>query len=118
VPLRGVNRAEEIWGSDAKLFAPERWLNGDAGLPERARAVQGTNHLLTFVDGPRICLGRAFALAEFKSVLSVLIRNYTFALRDGPDTAVETDIAILPRPRVVGEAGGVVPLVVRHCHGN
>ena len=61
-----MNRSEEIWGPDAKEFKPERWLDGDAGLNGKAKELQGYHHILSFIDGPRMCLGRAFAAAEFK----------------------------------------------------
>lgn len=67
-----MNRSESIWGPDAKEMKPERWLTddgklvSDGGLTDKAKEVQGYHHLLTFVDGPRTCLGRHFALAEFK----------------------------------------------------
>lgn len=64
-PIHCMNRAEAVWGSDAKEFVPGRWLVED-GLPKKAQEIQGHRHLLTFVDGPCICLGRGFALAEFK----------------------------------------------------
>lgn len=38
----------------------------DAATLGLAKDLQGHRHLLTFVDGPRMCLGRMFALAEFK----------------------------------------------------
>ena len=66
VPIRAINRSEEIWGPDAKEFRPERWLDNEAGVAPKAKEIQGYHHLLTFSDGPRTCLGRAFALAEFK----------------------------------------------------
>lgn len=59
-----------MWGKDAKEFIPERWLdparNPDTSGTLAAKDIQGHRHLLTFVDGPRLCLGRHFALAEFK----------------------------------------------------
>ncbi|KAH8115692.1 cytochrome P450 [Phellopilus nigrolimitatus] len=113
VPIRCVNRSEAIWGPDAKDFKPERWLDGEAGLTAKAKETTGYHHLLTFGDGPRTCLGRAFAVAEFKSVLSVLIRNYVFAMRDGPETKVEKVNTILPRPKVSGETGNAMPMRVR-----
>ena len=66
VPIRAINRSETLWGLDAKEFVPERWLDNEAGLTTKAKEVQGYHHLLSFSDGPRTCLGRAFALAEFK----------------------------------------------------
>ncbi len=62
-PIRALNRSEEFWGADAKEFKPERWLEDSA---PRAKEIQGHRHLLTFVDGPRTCLGKTFALTEFK----------------------------------------------------
>ncbi|KAG5651862.1 hypothetical protein H0H81_007142 [Sphagnurus paluster] len=112
VPISCINRSEAFWGPDAKMFRPERWLDGSLeGM--RAAEVQGVRHLLTFVDGPRTCLGRAFALTEFKAVLSVLIRNFTFELPGGPETPIGRHRGILPRPKVVGEEGPKVPLLIR-----
>jgi cytochrome P450 len=61
-----MNRATAIWGPDAKEFKPERWLDNESGLTARAKEIQGYHHLLTFIDGPRTCLGKGFALTEFK----------------------------------------------------
>ena len=48
-----------------------------------------------------------------QSVLSVLIRNYAFNLRDGPETKLDLVTSILPRPKVVGEEGYAMPMRVR-----
>ena len=70
-PISYINRAEEFWGPNAKEFEPERWLETDKF--SRAREIQGHKHILTFSDGPRMCLGKNLALAEFKvSYLTVL----------------------------------------------
>ncbi|ESK90780.1 cytochrome p450 [Moniliophthora roreri MCA 2997] len=133
VPIRCINRAEAIWGPRAKEFLPERWIGfsedeskhaGDfkidwqkgaeagEGIPPTVQEIHGHKHLLTFSDGPRTCLGKAFALAEFKAVLSVLIRNYSFSF-DDPNTKVITQLAVLPRPKVEGCDGTQVPMRVR-----
>ena len=65
IPTACINRSTAIWGADAKAFLPERWLESGA-IPKAAQEVQGYRHLLTFADGPRICLGRGFAVAEIK----------------------------------------------------
>ncbi|KAF8075757.1 cytochrome P450 [Lyophyllum atratum] len=109
-PIRTINRSEAFWGPNAKNFEPERWLD-DADIP--AKQIQGHRHILTFSDGARLCLGRNFALAEFKAALSVLIRNYRFELLDGPDTKIERHRSILPRPKVAGQDGAKVPMRVR-----
>ncbi|KAG5732602.1 Cytochrome P450 4F12 [Termitomyces sp. T112] len=109
-PIRTINRSTAFWGPNAKEFEPERWLE-ESGIP--AKQFQGHRHILTFSDGPRICLGRSFALAEFKAALSVLIRNYIFELIDGPETKIEKHRSILPRPKVAGQTGAKVPMKVK-----
>jgi cytochrome P450 len=136
VPIACINRAEAVWGPDAKEFRPERWLEVVSDEKEKEKGkkggiqwgkpgdayiqVSGYRHLLTFSDGQRACLGRGFALAELKAVLAVLICNYTFAFPVGPEgkgpekTAVRIKRGgILPRPKVAGCAGTEVPLLVR-----
>lgn len=132
VPMASVNRSAHFWGEDAKVFRPGRWLEDDQnGIPTKAKEIQGYRHLLTFVDGPRICLGRTFVVAEFKvrvyffplpflvprrgsfsqqAVLSVLVKNFVFELRDGMETKIEVGSGFLPRPQVAGEVGCKVPL--------
>ncbi|KAG2101117.1 cytochrome P450 [Suillus discolor] len=112
ISMEAINRSSTIWGPHAKEFKPDRWLTED-GIGGKAKEVQGHRHLLTFVDGPRTCLGKDFAVIEFKTVLSVLVKNFVFEMRDGPDTPVEIVWGVLPRPRVVGEDGTGVPLRVR-----
>ncbi|KAG2101118.1 cytochrome P450 [Suillus discolor] len=112
ISIVAINRSSAIWGPDAKEFKPDRWLTED-GISGKAKEVQGHRHLLTFVDGPRTCLGKDFAIVEFKTVLSVLVKNFVFEMRDGPDTPVEIVRGVLSRPRVVGEDGTGVPLRVR-----
>jgi len=110
VPIRTINRSEDFWGPNAKDFDPERWLNGgDIG----AKEFQGHRHILTFSEGSRICLGRHLALAEFKAALSVIIRNYAFELVDGPATKIGKHPSILPRPKIAGKEGPILPLRVR-----
>ncbi|KAG1882733.1 cytochrome P450 [Suillus subluteus] len=112
IPGAAINRSSAIWGPDAKEFKPDRWLTED-GISGKAKEVQGHRHLLTFFDGPRTCLGKDFAITEFKTVLSVLVKNFVLEMRDGPDTPVEVAMGLLPRPRVVGEDGIGVSLRVR-----
>ncbi|KAJ7476855.1 cytochrome P450 [Mycena galericulata] len=114
VSIRCMNRSEVFWGNNAKEFEPERWLTLNED-PLRAKEIQGHHHLITFLDGPRTCLGKSFALAEFKAVLSVLIRNFTFEFPDGPETEIGKHRGIIQRPKVVGQPGANVPLRVRRA---
>ncbi|KAF8344577.1 cytochrome P450 [Amanita rubescens] len=62
-PIIFTNRNDKLWGPDAQSFVPERWLKENPHVP---KDIHGHRHLMTFSDGPRLCLGRGFALAEFK----------------------------------------------------
>jgi len=115
IPIAALNRSTIVWGADALEFKPERWLDAEAGIPKLAKDMQGFHHILTFIDGPRTCLGRGFAMTEIKAVISVLLKNYTFAPRDGPLTKYGIQRSILPRPKIEGEEGGILPLRVQRA---
>ena len=100
-----INWSGALWGADAATFDPARWLESaertNSKLTNaRKEEIQGYRHLLTFSSGPRMCLGRNFALIGINvtfsvfcflsvvwAVLSVLIRNFSFEL-PGPDTGL------------------------------
>ena len=62
IPIKYFNQCEAIWGPDAKQFVPERWLKEESDDCKDS----GRQHLYAFSDGPRICLGRVFGMAELK----------------------------------------------------
>ncbi|KAI6037499.1 cytochrome P450 [Pisolithus marmoratus] len=104
-----MNCSEAIWGLDAKVFRPERWLDAD-GITKKAQEMKGYRHLLTFSDGPRNFLTERNRTLQM--VLSVVIKNFVLEMRDGPDTKIELARGIVLRPKVAGEDGIKVPLRV------
>jgi cytochrome P450 len=56
-----MNRSRALWGDDAGVFRPERWIEG---LPVRAQEISGYKHIMTFLDGPK---GYILAISVFKS---------------------------------------------------
>ena len=67
IPIVAINISEELWGNDAGKFDPKRWLvNEGEGGTRRSAEIQGYKNLLTFGNGPRMCLGRNFAVTEIK----------------------------------------------------
>ncbi|KAJ6568241.1 cytochrome P450 [Mycena vulgaris] len=108
-----TNLSKTIWGEDAAEFKPERWLNDMEGVPASAKEYPGYHHTMTFLEGPKTCLGKLYAVAEIKIVLSVFIRKFVFSPKHGKDTKYEKAFFLGPHPKVAGEPGGQVPMRVR-----
>ncbi|OCF32427.1 hypothetical protein I316_05853 [Kwoniella heveanensis BCC8398] len=115
IPILNVNTSPDIWGPDAAVFNPDRFLKSDDPSSTSANVIPGVwGNLLTFLGGTRNCIGYRFALAEIKVILFVLIRGFEFEeLRSKPE--IERKSSVVMRPRVVGEekAGLQMPLLVR-----
>ncbi|KAL3521344.1 hypothetical protein ACH5RR_019493 [Cinchona calisaya] len=69
-----LHRDPEIWGSDANEFKPERFANGISG------ACKISQVYVPFGLGPRLCLGKNFALVLMKVVISLIISKFSFSL--------------------------------------
>ena len=70
-------RDPDIWGQDAAEFNPDRWL------PPRCVVFPTFYEFPSFQAGPRICLGRDFAVLEAKSILvKVLSSGLRLRLKD------------------------------------
>ncbi|KAM5383714.1 hypothetical protein ACJZ2D_001703 [Fusarium nematophilum] len=61
----------EIWGLTADEFSPDRWDK----LPVPAKDPYVS---LAFSNGPRVCIGKQFAIMEMKAIMAELIRNFEF----------------------------------------
>lgn len=70
IAISAINFDETIWGPDVDSFNPDRWDK----LPE---AVSNYNYL-TFLQGPRSCIGRRFAETEMKVLLVKLIQRLRY----------------------------------------
>ncbi|KAK7036230.1 cytochrome P450 [Favolaschia claudopus] len=111
IPVAALNLDTRIWGAHAAEFKPERW---DA-IPAEANAVPGVwSHLFSFLGGPHNCIGWRFSLAELKSLLYTLIRNFEFEMAVSPEQ-IEVGRTAVQRPMVVGELdkGTQMPLMLR-----
>jgi cytochrome P450 len=65
-----INRMPEYWGPTSDEFDPDRWDN----LP----STYTTNAFMTFLQGPRGCIGRKFAETEMKLLLCSLLSKFKF----------------------------------------
>ena len=64
-----IHRNPAVWGADALIFRPERWLDEAyvANLP--------TGAWRPFERGPRSCIGQELAMMEGKVVLAAVARG-------------------------------------------
>jgi len=65
-----INRLPSFWGERADEFDPERWDDLPASVVPNA--------FMTFLQGPRGCIGRKFAETEMKILLCSLLSLYDF----------------------------------------
>ncbi|RWR89318.1 p450 domain-containing protein [Cinnamomum micranthum f. kanehirae] len=72
-----MGRMQFLWGDDAEVFRPERWLNDD-GVFQPESPFKFT----AFQAGPRICAGKEFAYTQMKIFAAVLVSFFTFKLSD------------------------------------
>ncbi|KAL8849856.1 MAG: hypothetical protein Q9221_005194 [Calogaya cf. arnoldii] len=89
-----VNSSKALWGEDAMEFKPERWL-----APGQANSGGAPSNyaFLTFLHGPRSCIGQAFAKAEFAILLAGLVGRFEMELED-PEAVLKIRTGITARP--------------------
>jgi cytochrome P450/nitrite reductase/ring-hydroxylating ferredoxin subunit len=68
--------------AEPSAFKPERWLSQNEGAHDVAAHIP-------FGSGPRICPGRALALIEMKTLLSMLYKNFEIERIGGRDSVSE-----------------------------
>ncbi|THU75634.1 cytochrome P450, partial [Dendrothele bispora CBS 962.96] len=71
INIMGYNKSKSIWGPDAHMWNPERFLNVKKGSTLGVYA-----NLLTFSAGVRSCIGWRFALLEMQAILAGLLEKY------------------------------------------
>ncbi|KIJ68616.1 hypothetical protein HYDPIDRAFT_81313 [Hydnomerulius pinastri MD-312] len=108
VPIEALNFSEDIWGTDARSFNPDRWTS----LPctARAPAYPGIANLMTFSFGPHACPGWKFSILQTKIFMATLLPHFVFE----PAADIQKFNAVLTRPYVYDqfEHGARLPLKV------
>ncbi|KAH7053460.1 pisatin demethylase [Macrophomina phaseolina] len=82
-----AHRNKDVFGQDAEVFRPERWLEADK---EQAGKMEG--YFLAFGYGSRSCIGKHISLLEISKVIPQLIRKFDFHLVE-PEREWETRTA-------------------------
>ena len=90
-----VNFSTALWGEDALKFNPDRWMG-----PGRANTggADSNYSLLTFLHGPRSCIGQQFAKAEQACLLAALVGKFEMELAD-KDAVIDIQSGITARPK-------------------
>jgi len=71
-----VHRSRAMWGDRADVFDPERWMESASG------GATSNYAFMTFLQGPRACIGTSFARGEFACLLAGFVGRFEFELND------------------------------------
>lgn len=110
IDIMRVNRNTQLFGQDAKEFRPERWLDNDGELKKQSHAFETWSPILSFLGGPRGCIGYRFAILEIKTIASVLINKFAFD-PSGDNVTFRTNIVM--RPVIEGKLNEGAQLPIR-----
>ncbi|KAH7069785.1 cytochrome P450 [Paraphoma chrysanthemicola] len=91
-----INTSTTLWGPDAQKFNPERWLAPGTANTGGAESNYAT---LTFLHGPRSCIGKDFAKAEFACLVAGLIGRFEVGWEDGVEWELKVQGGITARPK-------------------
>ncbi|KAH0464795.1 hypothetical protein IEQ34_004898 [Dendrobium chrysotoxum] len=70
-----MGRMKFLWGDDAEVFRPDRWLNNDGLF-----VAESPFKFSAFQAGPRICLGKDFAYRQMKIFAATLLYFFKFEI--------------------------------------
>ncbi|KAI0388110.1 cytochrome P450 [Hypomontagnella monticulosa] len=74
-----INRSHEFWGPSAAEFKPERWIEKD-GRANNTGGATSNYEFMSFLHGPRACIGQNFARAELRCLLAALVARFEWQL--------------------------------------
>jgi len=72
LPSWSFGRSPALWGPDADDFRPSRWWDGTANKDPYS--------IMTFIHGPRSCIGQNFAKYELKCLLVAVVQRFELEL--------------------------------------
>ncbi|KXN91970.1 hypothetical protein AN958_11030 [Leucoagaricus sp. SymC.cos] len=111
VPMALINTSSEIWGEDAKEFNPSRWNS----VPRAAGSIPGVwGNVMTFLGGPRACIGYRFSLIEMKALLFTLLRAFEFELTVSHDDIIpKNEVVTRPFLKTAPDNPNRLPVLIR-----
>jgi cytochrome P450 len=97
-----MHRHPALW-TQPEAFEPERWLaQGDTTevSPDMAKPLRTFAAFLPFGAGPRMCIGRGFALVEIKLILIDIMQRFALRLVDPVLPTAKATILTRPKQRI------------------
>lgn len=95
---KGMTVATYIYGVHR---SPKHWDNPDVFFPERfTKAKKKVRHSFAFVPfggGPRLCIGKQFAMMEMKLILAKMVKRYKMELVDGQHIEASALVNLQPQ---------------------
>lgn len=92
-----INRNPDLWGPDAEEFVPERWIDKETGRATMNGGADSNYSFLTFLHGPRSCIGERFARAELRALLAAFVGSFEMQMAD-PNEKVVVGGTITSKP--------------------
>ncbi|KAF9320012.1 hypothetical protein BG003_007538 [Podila horticola] len=103
-----MGRNRSVWGEDAAVFVPERWLVDDDNTFENKNRTLGGKSPFgkfrmenqfkfnSFSANPRLCLGQTFAILEAMVTACVVLQQFEVTLVPGRPVPMPKGSAVLP----------------------
>jgi cytochrome P450 len=98
IPIWTINRLEQFWGDDAQQFRPERWINAENGKPNNHGGCNNNFGFMTYLHGPRSCIGQGLARAELKALVAAWLYCFEFEFAD-PNFEAEAAGIVTVKPK-------------------
>lgn len=90
-----INTSRQLWGDDARDFNPDRWMGEGCA---NTGGADSNYAITTFLHGPRSCIGKDFAKAEFACLVAALVGEFEMELED-PNWKLEIQSGITSSPK-------------------
>lgn len=77
---------------------PERWIDAATGKANNTGGQSSNYSVLTFLHGPRSCIGEKFAKGELRALMAVFVGGFEMEMADLNEVPVVAG-AITTKPR-------------------
>jgi cytochrome P450 len=95
-----INRCPLFWGDNGEEFLPERWIDTDKNgkqVPNNNGGASTNFAQITFLHGPRACIGKDFARAELRCAVAGVVGRFRFEMQD-PKQEIHIAGAVTTKP--------------------